>query len=995
VLIRPRVPAFWLLLVMTLIGGLAYALELGSYLSGDAAGALLAIALWGLWVVPIILLVYALDLFEREPPPLCIAAFAWGALVAGTFVVSANVAGLELVAKLASPDFADRWGAAIVAPPNEELLKLLGLIVLVLLARHHFDGLLDGFIYGGLVGLGFQVVENLAYSTGAAHDAGGSGAIGLVLVTFLMRGIVGGLWTHALFTGLSGLGVAYYLTARTSRLRRTFVAIAAICGGMALHFIWNSPWLRESAGENVIAMVVGYLVKGIAGFLFVGCLVRAAIRKEARDYIAALEPDVQAGLVSSAEVQVLGNLGQRFAVQSLARQLGGTAARRAVRTLQHATADLAVARARGLLPSTVEARRARVAREHERVVELCGREFLESAAAPAAERQLSITALAFSGLGIVFALPEVVGVLLAVLARSRARKARRPLHWSASAGLTLGVTLLLVHGSLLTLAVAVDAPDTGQSRALAATRKGALVSGALRDAVAKLKRGVSLTAAAGIDVDAGRVHVEVVHRLTTNRIRDAIEAQGGEPVALLVPGLAEALVPFDKLETLEATPGVSYVRPPVRANEPDQSTAQTDDSTSATNPVDAINAGPWHESGIRGATVKIGIIDGFDRVSWDAAVTAGKLAVPAGTRCFKGASQCDIWAGDTKHGAAVGETVHTIAPDAQLYLASAVTANDLQAAVDWFATNGVTIISRSSTAKYDGAGDGTGPIARVIDNAVSRGIMWFNSAGNSGGASTRGPNVTRGGYWRGTWRDADNDGWLDFAPGDESLGFTCHFVSGVRWNDWDANKTDYDVFVYDTVDSTEPFYTSDDDQSKPDAKPIELPNCKEEGEVDFLQIKLYGKGDGTAGDVLEFMTKGAVEYWTNPYSASAPAADTASSGAIAVGAIEGDEIAVYSAHGPTNDGRVKPDLSAVSCVTSIAYDPCFNGTSAATPVAAAATALVLDGYRTGSPTGLKEWLTTYAVVDSGDTGLDNRYGAGALRLPAPPEQGALATAAPV
>ena len=45
---------------------------------------------------------------------------------------------------------------------------------------------------------------------------------------------------------------------------------------------------------------------------------------------------------------------------------------------------------------------------------------------------------------------------------------------------------------------------------------------------------------------------------------------------------------------------------------------------------------------------------------------------------------------------------------------------------------------------------------------------------------------------------------------------------------------------------------------------------------------------------------------------------------------------------PTNDGRIKPDVSAPSCVASTVYSPmCFNGTSAASPTAAGMAALLL------------------------------------------------------
>jgi hypothetical protein len=82
------------------------------------------------------------------------------------------------------------------------------------------------------------------------------------------------------------------------------------------------------------------------------------------------------------------------------------------------------------------------------------------------------------------------------------------------------------------------------------------------------------------------------------------------------------------------------------------------------------------------------------------------------------------------HGLAVTEIVKDAAPDADVYIASVATVSDLRAAVDWFAANGVSILSRSLGSAYDGPGDGTGPLDAVVDYAATRGLVWFNSAGN-------------------------------------------------------------------------------------------------------------------------------------------------------------------------------------------------------------------------------------------------------------------------
>jgi hypothetical protein len=270
-------------------------------------------------------------------------------------------------------------------------------------------------------------------------------------------------------------------------------------------------------------------------------------------------------------------------------------------------------------------------------------------------------------------------------------------------------------------------------------------------------------------------------------------------------------------------------------------------------------------------------------------------------------------------------------------------------------------------------------------------MVWFNSAGNTAGAGSN-----RGTYWRGRWSDPDGDNFLNFSPSDESLGFDCTYLNGLRWSDWGSNRTDYDVYVFDDpgLQVLEKRFFDNQSEGYP---PIENLYCNDSGEpgkaddYDYLVIQLWSSGGGTSGDVLEFMTNGLeIEYWGNRYSASGPVADTRNAGAMAVGAVDpwnGTSIATYSSQGPTNDNRTKPDLSAASCITNFSYglqDDCFNGTSAATPVVAGAAALVLHRWPGSSPAQVKSWLLNSSTVDRGAWGWDNVFGAGELWLTPPP-----------
>jgi len=408
-------------------------------------------------------------------------------------------------------------------------------------------------------------------------------------------------------------------------------------------------------------------------------------------------------------------------------------------------------------------------------------------------------------------------------------------------------------------------------------------------------------------------------------------------------------------------------------------------------------AAAWHAAGIRGG-VKVGIIDFFDLSLWNPA-EHGPL--PAGDHLFcrdtsgvpPPSSYCPILgqSGDgLEHGVAVAEVVKDVAPDAELYLATVGTVSDLRAAIDWFAAQGVGIVSRSLGAAYDGPGDGTGPLAAVVDRAAASGITWFNSAGNDADGS----------YGRFTG-GVTADGYVDFdaSPGVDTrllLSGQSIGLDGIRWSDWGkpaAATTDYAIEFYDPG-APQPFLRLDAPQ-RAGAPPLEAVDVHNEGSGPFeIAMRVVAPGDGT-NDVVEVgVFAGGVERSSVAFSAAKPVVDSRNPALVAVGAVEGpswNTVAFYSSQGPTNDGRVKPDVTAASCVSSSVYAPgprygsaaCFRGTSASAPSAAGVAALLLSRglALTGAPLAA---LVRANVRDLGPPGPDSAFGAGFVTLPAPP-----------
>jgi subtilisin family serine protease len=106
---------------------------------------------------------------------------------------------------------------------------------------------------------------------------------------------------------------------------------------------------------------------------------------------------------------------------------------------------------------------------------------------------------------------------------------------------------------------------------------------------------------------------------------------------------------------------------------------------------------------------------------------------------------------------------------------------------------------------------------------------------------------------------------------------------------------------------------------------------------------------------------------------------------------QNDGLESFSSRGPTIDGRLKPDLTAPDFVSSFAYgrfggcggQSGFAGTSASSPHAAGAAALVKGANPSFGPDELQQFLVAHAV-DLGLPGPDESFGAGRLALGAPP-----------
>src|SRR5215210_248529 len=359
VVIRPsknRSAVKWLLglvalLFALLIGLLVLGLIAGELMErGGQAGpiAFMVGITFAMLPVPIyIMLILWIDRYESEPMWMLATAFTWGATVAVLASYILNTINHIIAASLWGHDIGELFSAVISAPIVEESFKASILFIFFFWKKDEFDGILDGIVYAGMVGLGFAMTENVQYYGKAALAGGIQGT----LVLFIIRGGISA-FSHPLFTSMTGIGLGW---ARQSNSKAIKFIMPLMGFGLAmlLHGTWNL-----SASLNPIIFFLTYGAVMIP--VFVGALVSIifAWRREGRIVREHLLPDLQRGIFSPEEYNRLGSVTGRMGASFRALTKGGFGTWRARLDYNQAASELAFHRnrvARGFTSSQQEA----------------------------------------------------------------------------------------------------------------------------------------------------------------------------------------------------------------------------------------------------------------------------------------------------------------------------------------------------------------------------------------------------------------------------------------------------------------------------------------------------------------------------------------------------------------------------------------------------------------------------------------------------------------
>ncbi len=423
--------------------------------------------------------------------------------------------------------------------------------------------------------------------------------------------------------------------------------------------------------------------------------------------------------------------------------------------------------------------------------------------------------------------------------------------------------------------------------------------------------------------------------------------------------LIRAKVPISKLvEIADKVDGISHIRlphTPLPASVISEGVALT-------------NAIDYHNEGYEGQNTRAAIIDlGFNELQ--AVQDIGELPSNIIPKDFTGTGLST----GSNHGARVAQIVYDMAPQSQLYLIKVADELELENAKDYCISEGVDIVNHSWGWPNTNFTDGTGLVCDIANDAESHNIIWVNAAGN---AARR--------HYQRFFSDTDGDGWHEFSSsGHESQAFEADpwhdIIIFLTWDAWPTTDQDYDLYLYDSDDSLVASSTNVQTGTQPPTEKI----VYRASDYGTHNIRIY-KSSATGNEELKLFSFDYDLWFRNAAYSLWPPADAV--GVISAGAIdqanwESGPQESYSSQGPTNDGRIKPDIGGPDGVSRYADGGAGigYGTSYAAPHVAGGASLVLSKYPGLTASEIRSILESWAV-DMGEQGKDNIYGSGRLNL---------------
>jgi len=512
--------------------------------------------------------------------------------------------------------------------------------------------------------------------------------------------------------------------------------------------------------------------------------------------------------------------------------------------------------------------------------------------------------------------------------------------------------------------------------------------------------------------------------------------------------IVQARVPVARLEEVGALPFVRFVRLPDYGVHQTGSVTTEGDAILKTDQVRSM-------LGVDGTGVRVGVIsDGINGIFATGCTTCdgvsgGPIAtddLPSATgtrnasgvltsvsggitaRSFRSDGDLEghmpgcVEPGCGAEGTAMLEIVHDLAPGAQLSFANADTSLEFPQAVNWLAANTDVVVDDIGFfgMPYDGTSAVSTNTANALNNSANPVRAYFTAVGNSAREHYQGVFVDSGVdmSWWGLPGNlhlfqptADTSDILGMGP---QAADVIQLPAGASvdielvWNDpFGASSNDYDLFL--VQDSTGAVVDSGTEWQTGTQDPVEVVRyTNDTGVADYFHIRIRNFMNLAAPRTFDMFILQALPLvpWAkenhnyNTVASSVPAQSDAGGSpvsVISVGAIDqgdsgNDDIEYFSSNGPTNDGRMKPDVTGIDGVSVTgagSFSNPFFGTSAAAPHGAGVAALLLQAapcLRAGATGALPEVnartnlrnLVLNNAVDLGTAGPDNVFGYGRI-----------------
>ncbi|MFL6174611.1 MAG: PrsW family intramembrane metalloprotease [Marmoricola sp.] len=302
--------------LVLLASGAPDALAIGLVLAAIPVGPVIGCYLW-------------LDRYEPEPRSLLLLALGWGA-----FVATSGAIFLQAFDSFAfGPTEATQ--SVLVAPVTEEAAKGLFIVLLLLYRRAELDGILDGIVYAGMVGIGFAFMENILYLTQAyVGDDGRTGGIESAVSLFVLRGI-GAPFAHPFFTAFTGIGIGVAVGGR-SRLTRVLAPVVGLAFAVGAHAAWNAALLINGGSGAMTA----YLLLMVPAFVVMVSFAIWSRRREGVLLARSLSDCARRGFLDPGEVPWLTRIPARKAARLYAARNGGEGALDAMKSYQSEAIEL-------------------------------------------------------------------------------------------------------------------------------------------------------------------------------------------------------------------------------------------------------------------------------------------------------------------------------------------------------------------------------------------------------------------------------------------------------------------------------------------------------------------------------------------------------------------------------------------------------------------------------------------------------------------------------